>query len=163
MDEYKYPGMNPAGSGVRNSFCRTSQPHTGILGVLSILFLAGCAAITAYDATSYKNATDLKAEAILLIEKAKDPPGPHATAIENLRLKLRQAYEYENGKGSRNRYTLEQWALLSDPNGALLGGFLKKWETENRGQSPAFLEGISKNVAQAFDEIIKLESHKVKD
>lgn len=163
MDAHKHLGIHPSGSGFRHPFYRTSQPLAGLLVVLSILFLAGCAAITAYDPTSYKNATDLKAEALLLIEKAKDPPGPHAGAIENLRLKLRQAYEYENGKGGRNRFTLEQWALLSDPNGALLGGFLKKWETENRGQSPAFLEGVSKNVAQAFDEIIKLESHKVKD
>jgi len=130
---------------------------------LFFLALVGCALITAYDPTSYKIATDLKAEALLLIEKAKDPPGPHAAAIDNLRLKLRQAYEYEKGKGDRNRFTSEQWAILSDPNGALLGGFLKKWETENRGQSPAFLEGVSKNIGQAFDEIIKLESRKVKD
>ncbi len=128
-----------------------------------LILLAGCAAITGYDATSYKAATDLKAEALLLIDKAKDPPGPHASEIEALRLKLRQAYEYEKGKGGRNRVTQEQWALLSDPNAALLGGFLKKWETENRGQSPAFIEGVVKNVSQAFDEIIKLESHKVKD
>ena len=130
---------------------------------VSLLLLAGCAAITGYDPTSYKTATDLKAEALLLIEKAKDPPGPHAAEIESIRLKLRQGYEYEKGKGDRNRFSLEQWAILSDPNGSLLGGFLKKWETENRGQSPAFLEGVSKNIAQAFDEIIKLESRKVKD
>ena len=134
-----------------------------VLSIYVTLLVAGCAAITGYDPTSYKTATDLKAESLLLIEKAKDSPGPHAAAIENVRLKLRQAYEYEKGKGARNRFTLEQWTLLSDPNGALLGGFLKKWETENRGQSSAFLEGVEKNVSQAFDEIIKLESRKVKD
>ena len=131
--------------------------------LLFFLSALGCALITGYDPTSYKIATDLKAEALLLIEKAKDPPGPHAAEIDGLRLRLRQAYEYERGKGDRNRFTAEQWAILSDPNGALLGGFLKKWETENRGQSPAFLEGVSKNIEQAFDEIIKLESRKVKD
>ena len=138
--------------------------HLGpVYAVALLALLAACAAITPYDPTSYKTATDLKAEALLLIEKAKDPPGPHAAAIERVRLKLRQAYEYEKGKGDRNRYTAEQWALLSDPNGALLGGFLKKWLTDNKGQSPAFLEGVGKNVEQAFDEIIKLESRKVKD
>jgi hypothetical protein len=55
------------------------------------------------------------------------------------------------------------WELLGDPNGNLLGGFLKKWETENKGQSPAFLEGMGKNIAEAFDKIIELERHKVKD
>jgi hypothetical protein len=139
------------------------KPSWRSLTVYLLVLLTGCAAITGYDATSYKTATDLKAEALLLIDKAKDPPSLHASEIEALRLKLRQAYEYEKGKGDRNRVTQEQWALLSDPNKALLGGFLKKWESENRGQSPAFLEGVSKNIAQAFDEIIKLESHKVKD
>ena len=88
---------------------------------------------------------------------------PHAAEIVSLRLKLRQAYEYEKGKGDRNRFTREQWEILADPTGHLLGGFLRKWETENKGQSPAFLDGISENVAAAFDKIIELESRKVKD
>jgi len=58
---------------------------------------------------------------------------------------------------------VKQWELLYNPEGNLLGGFLKKWETENQGQSPAFLDGVKKLVAAAFDEIIKLESRKVKD
>lgn len=116
-----------------------------------------------YDATSYQNATNLKAEALFLIEKAKDPPGPHAAAIEGLRLRLMQAYEYERGKGKPNRTTVAQWKLLSDPDAALLGGFLKKWRAENAGQSDAFLNGVAKNVGDAFDEIIKLENAKVKD
>lgn len=135
--------------------------HALLIGL--VLLLAGCAAITGYDPTSYKTATDLKAEALLLMEKAKDPPGQHAAAIESLRVKLRQALEYEKGKGDRNRFTKELWETLSDTNGGLLGGFLKKWEAENKAQSPAFLEGVAKNVAEAFDKIIELESHKVKD
>lgn len=136
---------------------------TRAVALLMAVLLAGCAAITGYDPTSYKAATDLKAEALLLIEKAKDPPSQHAAVIENLKVKLRQALEYEKGKGERNRFTRDQWELLGDPNGNLMGGFLKKWETENRGQSPAFLEGMGKNVGEAFDKIIELESRKVKD
>ena len=52
---------------------------------------------------------------------------------------------------------------MNDPEGALLGGFLKKWTAENKGQSPAFLAGLAKNVSDAFDQIIKLENTKVKD
>jgi len=127
------------------------------------LVLGACALTSHYDATSYQNATNLKAEALLLIEKAKDPPGKHAHAIEGVRLRLLQAYEYERGKGRPNRPTVEQWRLLIDPDAALLGGFLKKWKAENTGQSDAFLKGIAKNVGDAFDEIIKLQSAKVKD
>lgn len=139
------------------------QRGRGPVVVLLILLFSACTAITGYDPTSYKNATDLKAEALLLIQKAKDPPDLHRAEIERVRVKLQQAYEYERGKGDRNRLSKEQWELLADPKGSLLGGFLTKWETENRGQSPAFLEGVAKNIAQAFDEIIRLESRKVKD
>jgi len=125
--------------------------------------LSACALISHYDPTSYINATNLKAEALLLIEKAKDPPAMHAAAIDSLRLRVMQAYEYERGKGAPNKITVEQWKRLSDPEGALLGGFLKKWTGENKGQGAAFLEGVSKNVGEAFDMIIKLESAKVKD
>lgn len=52
---------------------------------------------------------------------------------------------------------------LADPGGTLLGGFLRKWQAENKGQSPAFLEGAQKNVADAFDQIIELENRKSKD
>ena len=133
-------------------------------GALALLCMLGaCALISHYDPTSYQNATNLKAEALLLVEKAKDPPGVHAAAIDSLRLKVMQAYEYERGKGAPNKITVDQWKRLSDPEGALLGGFLKKWTGENRGQGAVFLEGLSKNIGEAFDLIIKLESAKVKD
>ena len=128
-----------------------------------LCMLGACALISHYDPTSYLNATNLKAEALLLVEKAKDPPAVHAAAIDSLRLKLMQAYEYERGKGAPNKITVDQWRRLSDPEGALLGGFLKKWTGENRGQGAVFLEGLSKNIGEAFDLIIKLESAKVKD
>jgi hypothetical protein len=146
---------------------RTRTRHlpagTGLALLAGALLAVGCAAITSYDPTSYKLATDLKAESLQLIEEAQEPPKPHAAEIHGLRLKLRQAYEYEKGKGDRNRVTRDQWAVMTDPNGSLLGGFLRKWETENRGQSPAFLDGIAKNVGDAFDKIIEIESRKVKD
>ncbi len=138
------------------------RKNTTIL-LASLLLLVGCAAITGYDPTSYKTATDLKAEALVLIEKATDPPGPHKGAIDGLRVKLRQAWEYEKGKGSRNRFTSEQWRLMIDPQGNLLGGFLAKWESSGSAFGDAFLQGVSKNVGDAFDRIIELESHKVKD
>jgi hypothetical protein len=134
-----------------------------ILAVAILLGITACALITPYDPTSYRHATDLKAESLLLIEKGADAPAAHAAEIQALRLKMRQAYEYERGKGTPNVTTVKQWELLNDPDGALLGGFLKKWQADNKGQSEAFLNGISRNVGAAFDQIIKLENSKVKD
>lgn len=134
-----------------------------ILALVVLLALGACALITHYDPTSYKNATDLKAEALLLIEKAKDPPGIHAVAIDGLLLKLRQAYEYERGKGNPNMFTVKQWEFLINPQGNLLGGFLQKWKVEGKAQGATFTEETAKLTGKAFDQIIELERAKVKD
>lgn len=153
----------------RPALARLSRPgalqrtRQAVVWVSVLLLLAGCATITSYDPTSYKLATDLKAESLSLMEKADGPPGPHRDEIEALRIKLRKAYEYEAGKGRPNALTVKQWKILRDPEGGLIGGFLAKWERENTGQSKVFLDAAMKNVAEAFDEIITLENHKVKN
>lgn len=151
--------------GIRNRGATAGDGRLSSLALAFVLSLAlgACALITHYDPTSYKNATDLKAEALLLIEKAKDPPGIHATAIDGLQLKLRQAYEYERGKGSPNMLTVKQWELLINPQGNLLGGFLQKWKVEDNAQGVTFIEQAAKLTGKAFDQIIELERAKVKD
>lgn len=131
-------------------------------GVIMAFLLAGCATISVYDPTSYKNATDLKAESLLLIQKATDTADKHAAEINQVRSELQKNYEYEKGKGNLNSLTVRQWQLLADPNGNLLAGLLKKWEVQNKGFSQAFIDGVTKNISDAFDEIIRLEQHKVK-
>jgi hypothetical protein len=132
-----------------------------IIFFMSIIISLNCATMSHYDPTSYKTATDLKAESLLLIQKATEPPGPYSVAIESLRVRLQQALEYEKGKGTPNSITVRQWEILLDPKGNLLEGFLRKWQADNKGYSEIFIEGVSKNVSDAFDEIIKLERHKV--
>jgi|CXWL01.1.fsa_nt_gi hypothetical protein len=143
----------------------SAATRTVVLGWALALSLAcvGCAFLSHYDPTSYKNATDLKAEALVLVERAIDPPTQHQAEIDGLRVRLRQAYEYEAGKGRPNHLTRDQWKLLIDPKGNLLGGFLAKWERENKGQSHVFVEQIDELVSKAFDQIIQLEVYKVKD
>lgn len=138
--------------------------RSSLMSVFAMLLALGaCALITHYDPTSYKNATDLKAEALLLIEKAKDPPGIHVAEIDSVQLKLRQAYEYERGKGSPNMLTVKQWELLINPQGNLLGGFLRKWKVEDKAQGETFIEEKAKQTGKAFDQIIELERAKVKN
>lgn len=131
-------------------------------GVIVAFLLAGCTTISVYDPTSYKNATDLKAESLLLVQKATDTADSHAAEINKVRTELQKNFEYENGKGKLNSLTVRQWQLLADPNGSLLAGLLKKWEAQNKGFSQAFVDGVTKNISDAFDEIIRLEQHKVK-
>ena len=131
-------------------------------GFILPFLLAGCATISTYDPVSYKNATDLKAESLLLVQKSTDTADKHADEINKVELELQQNLEYEKGKGKLNSLTLQQWQVLADPNGNLLGGFVKKWRGQATGFSPAFVDGVSKNISDAFDEIIRLEQNKVK-
>lgn len=126
------------------------------------LVIIGCATISAYDPTSYKNATDLKAESLLLVQEATDPASKHADEINKVMLQLQQDYEYEKGKGKLNTITTQEWEKLANPKGRLLGGFLARWESQNQGLSPTVISDASKNISDAFDEIIRLERNKVK-
>lgn len=124
---------------------------------------AACATRVHYDPASFKQATDLKTESLTLISKAGDVPTAHTAEIDSLRTQVTAAYQYERAKGDANQITIKQWELLQDPNGHLVGGFLTKWQTEGVGQSPAFIQGTSKNVSEAFDLIIAQENSKAKD
>jgi hypothetical protein len=123
--------------------------------------------MTGYDPTSYKTATDLKAESLILMDKAIAAPDDAQLAkIEDLRVKLSKAYEYEKGKEGPNKITVEQWEVLNDPKKDLLGGFLRSWEKkkgEPKGFNKALIDEKKIQIGEAFDQIIKLESAKVKN
>ena len=131
--------------------------------ILAASLMAGCALMSVYDPTSYKMATDLKAQAVALVNEASDPPGAHAQEIKDLSLKMQQAFEYERGKGDPNRFTVLQWGKLIDPHAGLVGDFLRKWQADNAPEKPALIKDALTNIGPAFDEIIKLENYKVKN
>lgn len=141
---------------------RTPLSSPRILGPLGVILILlpgmGCAVTPAKDPVSLQNARSLKVESLALMDKATDPPTAHAAEIQSLRQKLQQALEHERQRGDRNAVSVQQWQLLQDPKGNLLGGFLHKWETEGVGRSPAFLAGAKQLVGDAFDEIIKVQS-----
>jgi len=121
---------------------------------------SSCATVSSKDPVSLQNAITLKAESLALLDKATDPPDAHTSEINALRQKLQAAIAYEKGKGELNAISVKQWELLANPDGNLLGGFLKKWETDGTGQSPAFIDGVKGLVTKAFDQIIKVENEK---
>ena len=132
--------------------------------LFSLVFVCGCATpqISPYDAVSYKEATACKVDALALIQKAADLPAPHQSEIDAMKSRLQKDIEYENGKGASNQKTIDQWKLLADPNGHLVGGFLVRWITDNKSESPAFIAATTTNVSRTFDAIIQLENQKIK-
>ena len=130
--------------------------------VLFVAFLmSSCAStIAVFDQRAYENATSLKPAALMLMDQATQPFADHSAEVRALMTNVAAAYEYANGI-PKNQISASQWRILKDPDGGLLGGFLKLWEDQG-----TLLEGdikaSKKNVSDAFDTIIELEAAKIK-
>lgn len=153
------PGLN------RRMALRTAWPGLGRLGVLVALValalapLAACdPLISPYSAEAYGNATSLKARSLALMAKSGDAFAVHQDEVEVLLVDVDAAYEFAQGY-PRNQLSAEQWAILRDPGGDLLGGFFRQWARD--GTVDAFFRDEKRiQVAKAFDEIICLEVNK---
>jgi hypothetical protein len=131
-----------------------------VIFVFLLVQVVGCATVAQKDPVSLQNAIDLKVESLALLDKATDPPETHAAEIQDIQLRLQKALEYEKTRGELNAVSVQQWELLTDPEGNLLAGFLKKWVADGKGRTPAFIDGVKGLVTKAFDQIIKVESAK---
>ena len=126
-----------------------------------VFLLAGCVPyISAYTPKAYENATALKAETLVLMGKANEPYASHYKEVETLLLEIDKAYEYSNGL-AYNKLSTEQWHILKDPEGDLLGKFFSRWKKPgNKELSFAFIAEFKIIVEDAFNEIICLEVNK---
>jgi hypothetical protein len=130
--------------------------------LLTSAWLTSCAIpITYHDAATYKNLTDLKAEAVMLVETFDAKPfAGNEAAIADLTLKFRKAYEYEKGKGKPNSDTMRQfdeiWNLLNeDVSDYRANG--------NAALGPKYFREAAVVLGQAFDIVIATENLKNRD
>ena len=126
--------------------------------LLSFAF-ASCSTISPYDQTAYLQAVNTKVDALTLMAKAVDDYTNHRTEVAEFMIELDKAYEYERGR-PLNTDTIKQWDTLRDPNRDLLGGFLKEWKDGKL--LPVYVERKKAQIGTAFDQIIQLESGKIK-
>jgi len=131
-----------------------------LLSALTLsLTLWSCASISVFSPDAYKQAVELKVESLELMSFATEPYADYGEEVIYLKTKLRKAYEFSKGRPD-NEISTEQWEILIDQEGSLLGGFLKRWETEGT-LSEMFVSEMQTLVSDAFDTIIGLESGKI--
>jgi hypothetical protein len=129
--------------------------------LLVVMSLVGCPRhIAPYQQPDYERTVNLKVDAMNLMGKATEPYAQNQAAAENLRLSLEKAYEAAKGIPN-NQVVTQQWAILKDPNGNLLGGFLARWQKKSVLKQP-FIDEMKAQVGDAFDKIIAVESGKPK-
>lgn len=124
------------------------------------LAIGACTTISRYDQAAYQHAVNAKVDALTVMNKATGGYDEHQKEIESLMTELDKAYEYDRGR-PLNIITVAQWNILRDPDRNLLGGFLKMWKAKGT-LSSTFVAEKKTQIADAFDQIIQLESGKLK-
>lgn len=130
--------------------------------LLAGAWLTSCSIPISYrDAVTYKNLTDLKAEAMTLVETFDTKPvAANEAAIENVTLEFRKALEYEKGKGKSNNDTVVQLNKIQ----GLLNEDIKDYrENGNATLGPKYFQEAARVLGEAFDIAIKTENLKNKD
>ena len=130
-----------------------------LVTILINLILVSCSTISVFSPEAYKQAVDLKVESIDIMSLATMPYEDYSNQSDILKTELSKAYEFAKGRPD-NELSTKQWEILMNPDGNLLGGFLKRWEEEET-LSQMFVTEMQILVAEAFDTIIGLESGKI--
>lgn len=128
--------------------------------LLAAIFLAGCATISTFDQAAYANTIAAKVEALALMTEATGDYSSHTREIAAVVKQVDKAYEYDRGR-PLNQITVKQWEILLSPERNLFGGFLRDWQRKGSFK-PVALAERKKLVSEAFDQIIGLESGKLK-
>ena len=128
--------------------------------LFGLVALVGCATISNFDQQAYIYTTSVKVDALNVMDLATTDYTAHSKEVKELQTQLQKIYEYEKNR-PKNEITLKQWDILLDPEGHLLGGFIKRWEMQ-KTLSKTFVIEAKKLVDKAFDQIAGLESKKIK-
>ncbi len=125
--------------------------------MILLLFVRCMSFISYYDPTTYKNLTELKPEVIFLYETFTTD-SVDLERIAQIRLRLAQVYEYEKGKGLKNKETYEQIEIIQNMFERHVEDRLKKgkWTKEH-------FRNLKINIEEAFDITIQTERLKNKN
>ncbi len=129
-----------------------------VLAAFIFFTASGATKIADFDQYAYRNATELKARTMLIIDRASEPYQDHKDNIQDLEVGLLSAYEYAKSLPD-NQLTSKQWWILIDPEGDLWGKFHAKWKKDEK-LSPYFAKQFKKQTSAGFDAIICLEINK---
>lgn len=128
-----------------------------------LLNLAACTGIpiSYYDPTTYTQLTSLKAETTMLVESFDTTAyAENRKKIDETTLNLRKAYEYENGKGTPNSDTMQQFAKIQ----GLFAEDVKDYRENGPGAlGKKYFQQAARVLGQAFDIAIATENLKNKD
>ena len=128
--------------------------------IFALLSAVSCASISSFDQYAYIQTTSIKVDALETMDLAKENYSAHEKNVQELKTKLQKIYEYEKNR-PKNEITIKLWDTLLDTNGHLLGGFISRWQKEQK-LNETYITEAKKLVDKAFDQIAGLESKKIR-
>lgn len=134
------------------------------VGMKIVLFLfsliAGCATISQFDHYAYVQSTSVKVDALNLMDLAVNDYSSQTSPVKDVEIQIQKIYEYEKNR-PKNEITIGLWDKLRDPQKNLYGGFIARWKNEGTLKR-AFIDNSKELVSDAFDQLLQLESKKIK-
>lgn len=128
---------------------------------LVMLFMQSCATTgSIFDQYAYAQATNLKVDAMALMDSAVNNYSTQESNLQTFNLKMEKAYEYEKHRPN-NQITTKMYEIIKSPEKHLLGGFLARWKTNGK-LGKALVDESKGQIAEAFNYIVELESGKRK-
>ncbi len=135
------------------------------------LFICSCKTfIATYDPYSYTQLSTLKVDVLNVMSKANEDYSTHANDVEQIKIEIQKAYEYDTHK-PKNEIMTKMWkflyeSLLSDEMEGIAGhqhkkGFFNKWKAEKKESQNFVDEASEKIISPMFDLIMELESKKL--
>jgi hypothetical protein len=141
----------------------TLRGPIGLQRALILLLVAttgGCHYISPYSEHAYQTATTLKVDTLNVMTHATEPYPQHESEVLALLDRIEKAHQYAAGMPG-NELSAKQWEILADSNRNLVGGFMKRWREDGK-LGGVFVGEAKGQVGQAYDDIIGLESGKLK-
>ena len=134
--------------------------YTAYICAFLLLLLTSCDSLrtAAFDQYSYQKGTEIKVDAMRLMDKATMSYESQKVAVENFETELDKMVEYEKNKPN-NQISYAMWKMIANPDKNFAAGFIKRWKSE--GQLSSFFVTEAKGqVEEALNLILEYEGKK---
>lgn len=124
------------------------------------MLITSCASIRTapFDQYAYQKGTEIKVDALRLMDKATMRYNSQTEAIDHLETELAKMLEYEKNRPN-NQISYAMWKMMANPNGDFIASFLKLWK-EKGTVSPVFIKQAKEQITEALDLVLQYEGKK---
>jgi hypothetical protein len=141
----------------------------GLCAALMALALAACAGIglpsmggtpvsAPFDQRAYENAVNVRARALVLIDRAGEKYATRRPEVEALMVEVDTAYTYVQSRPG-NQIAIQAWERIRNPQGGSLANYLLRWR-ERGALSPAVRNERRAQIAAHLEYVVCIEANK---